>query len=87
MIALVQAVVQVKIKSSVINLPHGKLNLPHGRVSVCLSYLSTAAAACGGFAAESPKGGRYKLTAAAAGWRVPSPLQRNKSTCDVFTSM
>jgi len=37
MIALVQAVVQVKIKSSVINLPHGRLNLPHG-LSVYLIY-------------------------------------------------
>ena len=34
------------------------------RPSVCLSHLSTAAAAaCGGFAAERPAGSRYRWTA------------------------
>ena len=37
------------------------------RLSVCLSHLSTAAAACGGFAVVGPAGGRYRSTAAATG--------------------
>ena len=34
------------------------------RPSVCLSHLSTAATAAGGFAAERPAGRRYRSTAA-----------------------
>ena len=37
------------------------------RSSVCLSHHSTAAAACGGFAAECRSGWKYRLTAARAG--------------------
>jgi len=33
------------------------------RLSVCLSHRSTAAAACGGFAAERPAGSRYRSIA------------------------
>jgi len=40
---------------------------PSVRLSVCLSHHSTAAAACGGFAAERRADVRYRLTAAAAG--------------------
>jgi len=38
-------------------------------MSVCLSHHSTAAAACGGFAAERRAGRRYRLTAAGV-WRL-----------------
>ena len=37
--------------------------------SVCVFILSTAAAACGGFAAVGPAGRRYRSTAAAAAAR------------------
>ena len=38
-----------------------------GCTSVCLSHLSTAAAAVGGFAAEHPAGRRYRSIAAGTG--------------------
>ena len=38
---------------------------PSVRLSVCLPHYATAAAACGGFAAERRAGGRYRSTAAA----------------------
>jgi len=40
---------------------------PSVRPSVCLSHRSTAAAACGEFAAERPAGRTYRSTAAGAG--------------------
>jgi len=39
------------------------------RPSVCLSHRSTAAAACGGFAAERPAGRRYRPIASAGAQR------------------
>jgi len=45
-------------------------------MSVCLSHHSTAAAACGGFAAERRAGRRYRLTAAGV-WRLAA---RGRST-------
>jgi len=42
------------------------------RVSVCLSRRSTAAAACGGFAAERRAGRRYRSTAAGAVQQAPA---------------
>jgi len=46
-------------------LPHGLCNgTVSVRPSVCLSSLSTAAAACGGFAAVGPTGRRFQSIAA-----------------------
>ena len=49
---------------------------PSVRPSVCLSHHSTAAAVCGGFAAEHRAGRRYRSTTAGAG----AQQQRRRST-------
>ena len=68
--------------SSVLSLLAPEQGLCHDAVSVrpsvCLSQLSTAAAACGAFAAVGPAGRRYRLTAARL---APSIVrQRNAKT-------
>jgi len=52
---------------------------PSVRLTVCLSRLSTAAAACGGFAAVGPAGRRYRSIAA----RPTPPQQRRRSSTAV----
>ena len=54
---------------------YAEQGLCNDRVSVCLVHRSTAAAACGGFAAERPADRTYRSTAAAASAQQHSAQQ------------